>query len=274
MMKIVTVLLAFAFVLTSNSVLVSAQTNAEVDVRVEADRTEETRENDPDSDDDGLDDGTEEREEFRDTDSDDDGLPTALPVREIDKASPKLMEVRAGGGDQTTPLLYQGLRVRGELCGEDADCNDDDADITPEQAENGLWVRVSGSDARGMSAEAKAQVQERLRVMGEDANTANDFGLRVANAALENETITEIVTNDEETEVRYKTRLRLFGFIPLTVTAVAQANTEGEVRVRYPWYRFLSRVSEDSTIKDLALELRTTHDALIATEVEDSSTTR
>jgi len=265
MKKIVTVLLVSAFILTGSSVLVSAQTSAEVDARAEINQSQESRENDLDSDGDGIDDAEEGEFDILDPDSDDDGLPTALPVKEIDKASPKLMEARVQSGDKSTPLLYQGLRVRGELCDEGGDCNDDDAEITPEEAENELWVRVSGDDLRGMSVEAKTQVQERLRTMTE-TNTANDFGLRVANAALENEAITEIVTNDEETEVHYRTRLSLFGFIPMNATAVARANTEGEVTVRYPWYRFLSRVSEERTMTDLALELRESHDTLITAE--------
>ena len=265
MMKIFTVLVMCAFILTGSSMLASAQTSAEVDERAETTRSEEVRYNDTDSDGDGLGDVEEGEIEIRDEDSDNDGVPTAAPVREIDKATPKLIEARATAGDKSTPFLYQGLRVRGEICGENNDCNDDDADVTPEEAQNELWVHVSGSDVRGMSAEAKAEVQERLRTMSE-TNTANDFGLRVASAALENEAITEIVTNDEETEVRYNTRLRLFGFIPLSATAVARANTEGEVTVKYPWYRVLSRVQEESEMTDLALELRTSHDALIAVE--------
>ncbi|MEX0933315.1 MAG: hypothetical protein WDZ74_01035 [Candidatus Paceibacterota bacterium] len=276
-MKVFILLVVTALVsVSSNSVLVSAQTSAEAEAQAEVGQSEETRENDADSDGDGLGDLVEEGDDLLDaldSDDDSDGVPTALPTKPIDKASPKLMEVRAGGGDQTTPLLYQGLRVRGELCGEDADCNDDDADITPEQAENELWVRVSGSDVRGMSAEAKAQVRERLSVLSE-TNTANDFGLRVASAALENESITEILTNDEETEVHYRTRIHLFGFIPMTANAVARANTEGEVRVRYPWYRFLSRVSDEETMKELALELRASHNVLIETEGDDDLETQ
>jgi hypothetical protein len=265
MKKLVTVLLVSAFILTGSSVLVSAQTSAEVDARAEINQSQESRENDLDSDGDGIDDAEEGEFDILDPDSDDDGLPAVVPGKHIDKASPKLMEVRAGGDDQTTPLLYQGLRVRGELCDADDDCNDDDAEVTPEEAQNELWVHVSGDDVRGMSVEAKTQVQERLSVAG-GANTANDFGLRVASAAIENDSVTEIITNDTETEVHYTTRLRLFGFIPVTTTAVAEANTDGEVAVRYPWYRFLSRVQDESDMTSLALTLRSSHDALIAVE--------
>lgn len=264
MIKIFTVLVAGALILIGNSTFVSAQTAAEIEV--EASRSAEVRENDPDSDDDGLGDVEEGEVEIRDADSDDDGVPDLMPESGSDKATPALMEVRAERGDKTTPLLYQGLRVRGELCDESGDCDDDDDDVRPGEAKGELWIHVSGEEVRGMSAEAKARVQERLSVMGEDTNTANDFGLRVANAALENDTVTEIVTSDTETEVHYTTRLRLFGFIPVSTSAVARANSEGEVSVKYPWYRFLSRVEKDDEMTTLAQNLRASHDALIVSE--------
>lgn len=265
-MKILGLMVLSTLVFASNAVFVSAETRAEVELEVEANRSGEERERDADSDGDGLGDVEEGEVEIRDTDSDDDGLPTVVPIREIDKATPARIEARAGGDDRTTPLLYQGLQVRGELCNESGDCDDGDNDVTPGEARGKLWINVSGDDVRGMSTEEKTQVQERLRAMGEDANTANDFGLRVANAALENDTVTEIVTSDTETEVRYRTRLSLFGFIPVTTNAVARANSDGDVSVRYPWYRFLSRAQDDEKMTSLALELRSSHDALIATE--------
>lgn len=266
-MKIFTIMIIGVFVFAGNSLFVSAETSAEVEVRTEANLSEEVRENDLDSDDDGFGDVGEEESEALDDDSDNDGVPTASPARDVDKATPKLMEARTDADDQTTPLLYQGVRVRGELCDQSDDCDDDgDDDVTPEGERGRLWINVSGEEVRGMSAEAKTQVQERLRTMGEDANTANDFGLRVANAALLNDSVSEIVTSDTETEVHYRTRLSLFGFIPVTTTAVARANSEGEVSVRYPWYRFLSRAQDDEAMTTLALELRSSHDALITAE--------
>lgn len=169
------------------------------------------------------------------------------------------------GVDKSTPRMYQGIRMSGTLCGSDADCNDEDDDVHP--GDHALEVRVSGDEVRGMSAEAKQNVRARLEAANE-RNSANDFGISVAQAAIENEDVASIESDDEKTEVRFNTTMRLFGLLPFKTQATARAAAGGEVEIDYPWYSFLARKSDSdvSVFANIASNIRATHDTIVAGE--------
>ncbi|MEX1027329.1 MAG: hypothetical protein WD049_04880, partial [Candidatus Paceibacterota bacterium] len=188
---------------------------------------------------------------------------STIRTKEIDKASPKLMDVLSM--DKTTPLLYDGVRIRApQVCGEDG-CDDDDP-IEPPTRRN-ISIHVSGDDVRGWSEEKKQAVRDRL-AQADEATSANDFGIRVASAAIENENVVDIATGPEKTEVTYNSRVYLFGFIPKSVTAVARADSGSEVSVDYPWYGFFSRKGDQSFGTSLAADIRADHDVMISVEEE------
>ncbi|MEX2515131.1 MAG: hypothetical protein WD335_03310 [Candidatus Paceibacterota bacterium] len=202
-----------------------------------------------------------------DADSDDDGIidGTSRAGKRIDKTTPKLIE--ALSIDENSPLQNVGveIRVRGDVCtGDDCD-DDDDTNQPPTRAD--VSIRVSGDDVRGWSEEQKEEVRSRLQAASE-ITTANDFGLRVASAALDNEDVVDIASDKETTEVRYKTRLRLFGFIPTQATATARATSNGEVTVDYPWYSFLAQKVDENIFAQLTARLRADHDVMISVEEE------
>ncbi|MDZ7726257.1 MAG: hypothetical protein U5L75_01615 [Candidatus Campbellbacteria bacterium] len=245
---------------------------------------------DADSDDDGLDDGSEASEaqveaqdynstrsnkpgsivDPQDPDDDGDGVPTvesrAGATKEIDKASPKIMRLR--GIDKSTPKLFQSLEMSGAICPAEEDCDDSDSDVEPGSADHVLSVRASGEEMRGASEEAKAEVRARLQEIDEITD-ANDFGVQVASAALSDENVVDITTDDEQTEVRYKTRIHLFGFIPTNTEVTARAESGGEVEIDYPWYGFLSRKGDQGSLSELVSGIRAAHDGLISISVEE-----
>ncbi|MEX0672942.1 MAG: hypothetical protein WDZ82_01675 [Candidatus Paceibacterota bacterium] len=210
-----------------------------------------------------------------DEDDDGDGVPTRTGVtkeldkatpslratKEIDAASPKLMDVLMI--DQSSPLLYQGVSIR-QVCGSD-DCDDEDS--VESLTRSNISLRVSGAEVRGWNPEQKEAVRARLAAANE-VNSANDFGIKVASAAIENEEVEDIATDAEATEVTYNSRVYLFGFIPKSVTAVARAEADGDVSVDYPWYGFLSRKGDQSFGSTLAATIRADHDAMISVEEE------
>lgn len=51
--------------------------------------------------------------------------------------------------------------------------------------------------------------------------------------------------SDNSVEVDYREPGRLFGFIPVSVTAMANVNSDGSVTVTHPWYDFL--IAKDDT---------------------------
>ncbi|HMA78154.1 MAG TPA: hypothetical protein VKP88_03345 [Candidatus Paceibacterota bacterium] len=61
--------------------------------------------------------------------------------------------------------------------------------------------------------------------------------------------------------VRYQAPMNLFGFIPLEREVQAAIDTQGEVMIDYPWYRFLATTPATDTIQSL---LQRTRDVLAA----------
>lgn len=170
--------------------------------------------------------------------------------------------------DEISPALYEGINVEEQKfiqCPETGDCDDDDASVRPGVAQ----VRVSGPDVRNWSEEQKEKARERVEAAGENT-TANDFGIRVALAALKNENIVDIESDSESTEITFDTQISLFGFLPTSTLARARAEADGEVRVSYPWYGFLARKGEDrEKFSTLVADLRTQHDTLVSISVEE-----
>ncbi|MEX2369335.1 MAG: hypothetical protein WD552_03020 [Candidatus Paceibacterota bacterium] len=216
--------------------------------------------NDPDDDGDGVSDAA-ERAGYNNSRSNRSTL-RAAAIKEIDKSSPTLSRLR--GGDKSTPKLIESLRASGLLCPEDR-CVATSSDAE----EQILRLRVNAAEVRGASEDAKAEARARLAA-ADEVNDANDFGLRVAIAALDNESIEDIETDDEQTTVRFRTPARFLGFIPVDLRARVEADSDGE-RVRYPWYAFLASKEDNSSLRELATQIRADHDRLFfaAIEVEE-----
>lgn len=160
--------------------------------------------------------------------------------------------------------LYQGLSVNGQICANSGNCYGYDRDDSTE-ASHHLRVRVTASEVRGWSEEQKTEVRERVQLVGE-TSSANDFGIKMASIALDNGSISEIYSDDEKTEVRYNTTIKLFGFIPVNTKATVHANAQGEAQVDYPWYAFLASKPDHSAMASFATQIRTSHDSLISVE--------
>jgi hypothetical protein len=136
-----------------------------------------------------------------------------------DKATPKLMEASVGGGNAVS---VKAVQVRG---------------WDPEQKQEFL-------------ATVKTHAQVRS---GEDLE---NFARGIL---LTDENVEAVSSDEEEVEVRYRVPARFLGFfetgIPATVVARAEAETEGRVQVRFPWYRFLFSVPEEVSSATLESEL-------------------
>lgn len=121
----------------------------------------------------------------------------------------------------------------------------------------GTHIRVEGQTVRAWDSKTKEAVRTRL-VENSAKNNVADIGLFVALQALDNEAITNINVEDSATIVTYKTRLALFGFIPIDINAEARAFKDGEVKVKYPWWHWLARkTSDDTSYTNIATEIHT-----------------
>lgn len=261
---------------------IQAQTEASVEAEVSAQQSSDANR------------GTQADEESdmdaQDMDADGDGVPTTSGeaqgnAGQNDRATVQSnVRVEQGTGaaaaaqkeiDKASPKLYQAIEISGSVCAETGDCDDEEGDVFPgSEGAAKLQVRVSGDEVRGMSAEAKADVQARLETLSE-INDANDFGLRVAGAALEQEALTEVRSSDEATEVEYTTTVNIFGFIPARVQATAQARANGDAEVNYPWYSFFATGDANrDAMAALAADIRADHEVLISVEEEGAPVNR
>lgn len=116
-------------------------------------------------------------------------------------------------------------------------------------------LQVRGDDVRAWSDEQRSAWQEfrQTRATSTDEERLIE---RIVEKTQANERIREISADDEEVGMEYEADMRLFGVIPLQRTVNARATVAGEVTIDYPWYRFLSRVPEQSVIQETLRELQ------------------
>jgi hypothetical protein len=169
---------------------------------------------------------------------------------------PHILEVSSAkdvvdGGLRGVAIDEEGDSLDKRSAGEGADYNS--------SRSNKSRVRVNGDEVRGWSAETKAAVLETL-AKNDRINDANDFGLHVAAAAVADANIKEVLADESKVELRYKARARFLGFFPVDLVANAQTNTEGGVKVRFPWYGFLFSKESSERYIALALELKAKHE--------------
>lgn len=230
---------------------------------------------DDDSDDDGItDDASKEIEviEYRD------GGSQTLLIKDVTKATPKLME--ALSIDVDSPLLYQGITmsVAANSCDSKSgeDCDDTDDDLTSAS----FGIMVSGVEVRGWDPERKEELQSRASAMM-TIETPNSFGIWLTTKVLENESINEVRVLHDSIEVKFESKARLLGFIPIVMPTTArlgrikisdvtlERSSESEIELDYPWYGFLVRNKSvgDSIATDMT-EIATNYDASQKKEVK------
>jgi type VI protein secretion system component Hcp len=222
-----------------------------------------------------------------DDDSDGDSLEdlSVSTDGEIDKATPVLYQNRVGAEgsleagvqgvesigkelDKATPLLFRAdgsseVGFQAEFrAGATASSSGTQAQVS---AEEGVLKRVSVNavEVRSWDNETKDAIREHVSE-GMVVQSSNDFGLRMAQVALDQDEIRNIESTETETTVEYDTEIKLFGFISMNVRATVRARADGEVDVKYPWYSFLASKGDQAAYMSLAQELRADHDAAMS----------
>jgi len=193
-----------------------------------------------------------EKKEHED-ESDDDGAIMNIKSNDVESATPVLLQAD-GSTEEGVEVQYEGGNAPGTV----TDIDGDGAiDVVVEK------LHINGVEVRGWDQGKKEAILARVQVSGE-STTVNDLGLRVAAATIEHEDILSIDTNEQETDVAYIAKIKLFGFIPKMVVVNAKAQTDGTVTVEYPWYAFLAAKGDQTIYNSLALELRSRHDVAMS----------
>jgi len=127
----------------------------------------------------------------------------------------------------------------------------DGADDSQEKKEGpkGDKVReivVVGIDVREAIQDGKVEVRgwdpekKEVTMEPDDIDEAQDFLDLVGAVVLSDENIEEVSLTYTEIKVGYSQPAKLFGFFSIDMTARAEVDEAGEVKVKFPWYRFLT----------------------------------
>lgn len=158
--------------------------------------------------------------------------------------------------------------IKGELRGVYIKFDDIKGEVSESEEEN-RRLRVEGGSVREWDEATREAVKERLAALSE-INTANDFGLFVAQKALENERVSDITVNEEgidgeeslSVEVSYLARVRFLGIFGREVEASTYTVGDNDrviTTLRAPWYiRWLSVNTNAQEMAELAKEVKKT----------------
>jgi hypothetical protein len=123
-----------------------------------------------------------------------------------------------------------------------------DADTSPLILDrDSLNQRTDTSTATGSGVTTAAQVSSRA-----------DLDAYASSALLSDPRIEEAELSSESVSIHYRQPARLFGFIPVSITAKAVADASGNVEISYPWYGFLVAKADRAEIESqIEADLRT-----------------
>lgn len=126
---------------------------------------------------------------------------------------------------------------------------DGSALITPE-ADGRIILRRDNLMEENIEIDSSVQIDSAVEV-----ETESDLALYAAGLLLADENAKKIELGNGDVQLTYRTHARLFGFIPVLVSATATVNQSGDVEVEYPWYAFLSSTNRAEIENDIAANL-------------------
>ncbi len=203
-----------------------------------------------------------------------------IETKEVDKASPKLMESAPGQDYNSSRSNKPSSEVLDEDSDGDGIEDGTEEEVDTEAAGNGKvysWgkglsiatekveendasetavetlkeLEVNAEEVRGGNEEEKERLRKQLEEEGEET-TERRVG-RIAEMVINNDRLGDIKADEEKTEIKYRARMKVFGFIPVEREINASMDNKQKVEMNYPWYSFLStRPDEDEVINTLS----------------------
>ena len=96
-----------------------------------------------------------------------------------------------------------------------------------------------GADERVLPTVNK-KTTAKVEVRGWDPEKKEAIEMEVESGIADDDAVRKVEINQENVNVTYATRAKLFGFIPMTMNMDISSDAEGRVKVKFPWYRFLA----------------------------------
>jgi len=97
-------------------------------------------------------------------------------------------------------------------------------------------VQASGVEVRGWDPTTK-----KVTITPDDIETQENFVDFIGAVTLSDENIESVSFNFKKIVMEYDQPAKLFGFINIDMGATAEVDEAGKVKVKFPWYRFLTR---------------------------------
>ena len=89
-----------------------------------------------------------------------------------------------------------------------------------------------------------------------EVNTEKDLERFAQGVLLKDDSVSNVVVEDNAVAVTFRQEARLFGFIGSTIGATISVSDDQKVEVTLPWYRFLFKISDDEKRVDLEQSVR------------------
>lgn len=221
------------------------------DVQVRSEKAESKL--DDDSDDDGISD-----EETR-TRSDDDGLDEMgiEVVENNDDEEDSFYNVFAddlNDDDDAKEAVRAFIKID-DIKGESADSS---SKTKSEARKKDLKeIVILGSEVREKAQKNKVEVRgwdpekKKVTITPDDVKKGGDFINLVGAITLSDKNIKKVSFNQEEITIKYIQPAKLFGFIPMSLTAKVELSKKNKVKVKFPWYTFLTKNNAKEVKKEI-----------------------
>lgn len=130
----------------------------------------------------------------------------------------------------------------------DADTSTDDT-VVQTSADSGATFNLSRDDAAVDSASEG-------NTSAATVSTQGDLEAYAATAIRDTDAIEGVDMTGEALQVRFGESVRLFGFIPFTMTSRVEVASDGTVSVKRPWYSFLVAGASTEVTSEMETNIR------------------
>lgn len=186
-------------------------------------------------------------------------------------------------GQTETDVQLKGERVMQPEYGADTNSNDGSTSDTSASREQGSQhnqsdleflkdgaqrVQVRAVEVRGWDPEKKEAFLETVQAHAE-VKSEQDLENFAKGVLLNDENVADLSADESSVEVRYHVPAKFLGFFKTTLTArvvaeKGQGDKKGNIKVKFPWFRFLFGVSEDVSKASLESDI----DEAVSTDLD------
>ena len=120
--------------------------------------------------------------------------------------------------------------------------------VAPEKAKEAFVLKVKTEDVVDIN-------EETIPASSDKVSSSDDLKAFSARIIKTDDRVREVAFDDSSASLRYATRGKFLGFIPVWISPKVVVNSKGEVEVDYPWYSGLSSKKVKVSAEEVKLAL-------------------